>query len=348
MRCPRCSYRLSSKTERGVEVDHCTRCSGTFFDVGEAPQLLGEETRPSTWRPLWIAQKSSPSKLHCPKDGVRMGAHAVAFEGQGVVVDVCEGCQGIWLDRHEGEALRNIVGRALHHQDQALAGQRHHGVGGYLFQLFTQLPLEVWNPVRRRAWVVSLLLWLLPLFYLGQLGTAGWGASPGLVMLVPSEVSAGQHTWTLITHAFLHADALHLLGNLYFLWVFGDNVEDCLGRHRFALLYAAALLAGGVAHLLSAPQSAVPLLGASGAVAGLMGAYLVLFPRVQLWIVLFFVRFRIAAGWYLACWVLLQVAMQAAGVSGVAWVAHLGGFAAGMALALVLRPRAQLTPQPAL
>ena len=161
-------------------------------------------------------------------------------------------------------------------------------------------------------------------------------------MLIPSEVLAGQHTWTLLTHGFLHAGWVHLLGNLYFLWIFGDNVEDRLGKRDFVIVYAAALVAGGLAHSFAHPHSHAPLLGASGAIAGLMGAYLVLFPRVKLWVMLLVVRVRVRVTWYLGLWLALQVVMQSLGVHGTAWMAHLGGFAAGALTALLLRPRPAL------
>jgi membrane associated rhomboid family serine protease/Zn-finger nucleic acid-binding protein len=337
MHCPRCTFPIEPVVTRGVEVDHCRRCQGTFFDAGEAPGNLGEGARFDTWRELWSGHESSPSTLLCPKDATPMCAHAVPMADASVSVDVCPHCHGMWLDRDEGRQLHALVE----------GGLRGHGVGGYLFQFLTQLPLEVWNPLRRPPHLVrGLLVVLAACFALEQLEEAPIKAYR-LWMLVPADVLGGEHAWTLLTHGFLHAGWLHLLGNLYFLWIFGDNVEDHLGKRHFAILYAGALVAGGVAHLIANPSSNAPMLGASGAIAGLMGAYLVLFPRVQLWVMLLVVRVRMRVFWYFGAWLALQVVMQGIGARGTAWMAHLGGFAVGALTALLLRQRPALQRQQA-
>jgi len=340
MHCPRCTFPIEPVVTQGVEVDHCGRCQGTFFDPGEAPRVFGEGARFENWRDLWAAHETKPSLLRCPKDATRMLAHTVSLRDESVVVDSCAHCHSMWLDCDEGKQLHALVEGALAAEQRALQG---HGTGGYLFQFFTQLPLEVWNPLRHRPHLVrGLLVLLAACFALEQLAKAPLGAQRGLWMLIPSEVLAGQHTWTLLTHGFLHAGWMHLLGNLYFLWIFGDNVEDRLGKRDFVIVYAAALVAGGLAHSFAHPHSHAPLLGASGAIAGLMGAYLVLFPRVKLWVMLLVVRVRVRVTWYLGLWLALQVVMQSLGVHGTAWMAHLGGFAAGALTALLLRPRPAL------
>ena len=245
MHCPRCTYPVATVLTESVEVDHCSRCGGTFFDTGEAPRVFGEGARVETWRELWLAEEASPSLLRCPKDETRMLAHDVSLLDQSVLVDVCPHCFGMWLDREEGLQLRALGERARKAEQDALRG---HGTGGYLFQFFTQLPLELWNPVRRRPYLVhGLLLLLAASFGLELLEKPALEAQRGLWMLVPREVLGGQHAWTLLTHGFLHGGWLHLLGNLYFLWIFGDNVEDQLGKRQFAMLYGAALVAGGLA-----------------------------------------------------------------------------------------------------
>lgn len=329
MHCPRCTFPIDAVLSQGVEIDRCRRCLGTFFDAGEAPGALGEGARFDTWRELWSAHEARPSTLQCPKDATRMVAHSVPMSDASVLVDVCPHCQGMWLDRDEGRQLHALVE----------GGLRGHGIGGYLFQFVTQLPLEVWNPLRRPPLLVrGLLVVLAVCFGLEQLTDAPL-KTYRLWMLVPADVLGGEHAWTLLTHAFLHAGWLHLLGNLYFLWIFGDNVEDHLGKRQFVVLYVAALVAGGIAHLLANPDSHAPMLGASGGIAGLMGAYLVLFPRVQLWVMLLVWRVRLRVFWYFGAWLVLQLVMQSIGARGTAWMAHLGGFAVGALTALLLRPR---------
>lgn len=150
-----------------------------------------------------------------------------------------------------------------------------------------------------------------------------------------------------VTSIFLHAGWLHFLGNMLFLWIFGDNVEDRMGHLGYFVFYLAGGLVAGLAHLVSAPHSNIPTVGASGAIAAVMGAYFVLYPRariVSIVIFFFFLRvIRLPAFLYLGLWFALQIlqgsAASAAGgthAGGVAWWAHAGGFAFGLVAALVL------------
>lgn len=149
---------------------------------------------------------------------------------------------------------------------------------------------------------------------------------------------------TLITSLFLHGGLLHVLGNMLYLWVFGDNVEGAMGRWRFLAFYLLCGAAAGLAQLALNLQSPIPLVGASGAIAGVLGAYLMLFPTARILTVIpifFFVRLvSIPAVIVLGIWFLLQIVNSAASfgaTTGVAWFAHIGGFAAGLLLVLVFR-----------
>lgn len=144
-----------------------------------------------------------------------------------------------------------------------------------------------------------------------------------------------------LSYAFLHADIFHLGGNMLFLWVFGDNVEDALGHVRYLVFYLACAAAGALVHGFVAPDSQEPLIGASGAIAGVVTAYLILFPRVKIWILAFArIPLRIPAFIVLALWILLQVVMfLTGGADQISWACHIGGIVAGAVLVLVLRRR---------
>ncbi len=152
----------------------------------------------------------------------------------------------------------------------------------------------------------------------------------------------------LVTSLFLHGGWAHLLGNMLFLWIFADNVEDAMGHGPFVVFYLICGVVANLAHILANPLSSEPTIGASGAIAGVLGAYLVLYPRarVQLmvWLLIFFVRVVwVPAVLFLPVWVLLQFfsGLASLGVpqtGGVAWWAHVGGFASGMALARLFVP----------
>ena len=143
---------------------------------------------------------------------------------------------------------------------------------------------------------------------------------------------------TLFTYMFLHGDVFHLLSNMLFLWVFGDNVEDAMGHLRFIAFYLACGAAGALAHAFAHPTSTQPLIGASGAVAGVIAAYLLLHPRARVWVLAFrIIPLRIAAVWVLGAWAATQFVMLLLGPREVAWWAHIGGMAAGAVLILFLR-----------
>lgn len=154
---------------------------------------------------------------------------------------------------------------------------------------------------------------------------------------------------TLFTSMFLHAGWEHLLGNMLFLWVFGDNVEDAMGRLRYLAFYVVSGLAAAAAQIIVTPDSSLPSLGASGAISGVLGAYLVLYPgaRVLTWVpVLLFVVLRLPAVIFLGLWFFFQfvrgvAAVGDASMGGVAWWAHIGGFVAGLVLVGVFRRRNQ-------
>jgi membrane associated rhomboid family serine protease len=156
--------------------------------------------------------------------------------------------------------------------------------------------------------------------------------------LVPQAIVSGQNPLSLVTYMFLHASVFHLLGNMFFLWQFGDNVEDAFGHMGFACAYLVSGLAAGALHVVVFRNSATPCVGASGAVSGVMGAYLVLYPRASIHTFIFATVVKVPAICYLVCWLAFQLLfglLHAGGAisGGVAWFTHLGGFLAGIILA---------------
>lgn len=146
---------------------------------------------------------------------------------------------------------------------------------------------------------------------------------------------------------FLHGSWLHIGGNMLFLWVFGNNIEDSMGSFPYLAFYLLSGVVAAAAHIAVQPYSTVPIVGASGAIAGVMGAYLVLFPNVRIrsLIIFFIVLFRdIPAKWLLGFWFVLQFFTNPA--EGVAWVAHVGGFVFGAAVAFIFGDRLRPSPEP--
>lgn len=182
------------------------------------------------------------------------------------------------------------------------------------------------------------------------------GAGAHSVMLrygmVPARLlAAGIPDWgTIVTSMFLHGGWAHLIGNMLYLFIFGDNVEDALGHARYLAFYLVCGAVAALAHVLSGPGSTVPTVGASGAIAGVLGAYAVLFPRAGVLTLIplgFFIRIvRIPALLVLGFWIVLQVILGLVNLplaqgtrGGTAWFAHIGGFAAGLAMVKLLARR---------
>jgi membrane associated rhomboid family serine protease len=186
-----------------------------------------------------------------------------------------------------------------------------------------------------------------------------WGLIPGeLLGTVPegttiqlgkgmAYVIEGNPNWlSLISHMFMHGGWFHIIGNLWFLSVFGDNVEDAMGRVRFLVFYLLCGLAAAGAQMISNPGSTMPMVGASGAIGGVMGAYAVLYPKAGVHVLIFFgiiTRIVLPAWIMLGYWFLLQLVGAIPSVTGsgggVAFWAHIGGFVAGVALILVFQDR---------
>ncbi|TWG95986.1 membrane associated rhomboid family serine protease [Mesorhizobium sp. J18] len=177
-----------------------------------------------------------------------------------------------------------------------------------------------------------------------QAAVLGLGYIPSVshdLAILPPELTLVPEPFTYVTYAFLHGDIFHLGGNMLFLWVFGDNVEDALGHIRYLIFYLACAVAGAISHGLIIPDSNAPLIGASGAIAGIVAAYLMLHPRVKVWVLAFArIPLRIPAFIVLALWIALQFAMLLFDRENqISWAAHVGGILAGAVLVVILRRR---------
>lgn len=217
------------------------------------------------------------------------------------------------------------------------------------------VPLWDLNPLEKIKfqWVtVSLIIVNTLVFLVFQVGLIYPASTEDLISfaVIPAELlgqggPAAQQTVavpervTLLTYMFLHGNILHLVGNMLFLWVFGDNVEDAVGHLRFLFFYLICGIASGLAHAFMAPTSSVPMIGASGAVAGVIAAYLMLHPNVRVWVLAFFrIPLRVSAGFALGIWIMLQlISVFFDEGSSTAWWAHIGGLIAGAVLILFMR-----------
>ncbi len=204
-------------------------------------------------------------------------------------------------------------------------------------------PIRDHNPSGRRPYVTYALMVANIAIFLGYVSILSDGRATAEFYdawaLVPARISHGTGFDGLLWSMFLHGGWLHLAGNMLFLWIFGDNIEDEMGHLRYLLFYLACGVAAGLGQVVTAPYSTVPMVGASGAIAGVMGGYLLLFPKAKVDIliifIVFFRIFPIPAWIMLAVWFAMQffggLAADAAR-GGVAYWAHAGGFVAGLIL----------------
>lgn len=174
------------------------------------------------------------------------------------------------------------------------------------------------------------------------------GFDPEIFILygeIPAEIVQGKRLFTLITSMFIHGDFFHIIGNMIYLFIFGDNIEDRFGRIKFFVLYFLFGVVGGLTHsifssLSNGLDAYIPAVGASGAVSGILGAYLVFFPRakvVSLVPSFYFMRLaRVPALIFIGFWFLLQL-LYAGGMTSVAYMAHIGGFSVGLLVAVIYR-----------
>ncbi|MCS7258743.1 MAG: rhomboid family intramembrane serine protease [candidate division WOR-3 bacterium] len=212
------------------------------------------------------------------------------------------------------------------------------------------LPLRDDIPSERRPIITYLIVGANALVYLYELSLG-----PDLrdffinFGVVPINILYGENLYTLFTAMFIHANFAHILGNMLYLWIFGDNVEDTLGKFWFIVMYLLSGLVGSFAHIFIVPTSPIPTIGASGAVSGVLGAYLVLYPSARILTLIplgFFLRIvLLPAGFFLGFWIFLQLLYgfsSIGGHSGVAYFAHIGGFVVGLIFGIFFRRRRKI------
>jgi membrane associated rhomboid family serine protease len=217
------------------------------------------------------------------------------------------------------------------------------------------IPISDDNPVRQTPFFTWTFIAVCVAVYVWQINQGPemgavfprYGFTPQALMsppLSPAEETGWSALITIFTSMFLHGGFWHLAGNMLYLWIFGNNVEEAMGHARFVLFYLLCGVAAALTMAFMDPASDVPMVGASGAISGVLGAYMLLYPRARVTvvipIVIIFYPFRISAVWVVGAWFAMQLfsaAVSTPDSPGVAWWAHIGGFAAGLALTPFLK-----------
>jgi len=364
MECPYCNLNNIKSNLQELRVgsailDICPQCRGIWFDADEMSPVINElqagaETlniKDIMNRKAKSVTTTSEQPKKCPKCCTEMKRLNYAYNSN-VFIDRCNKCTGIWTDKDElieivkytkGHPLLDGLGKAMAEQEQemfytranieSIRGVMRHGGMGARFFGFGVLPLGDENPTTITPIVTYAIMALNVLFFVlsfGRLHSMDFFNAYGLV---PAHLTL----LSFFTSMFLHADILHLAGNLFYFWIFGDNLEESLGAIKFIVFYLFCGLVAGFIHTLSNPDSIVPAIGASGAISGIMGGYFILYPRVRLKMLFMGRLLYIPAAWYLGLWILLQILYAGSGLSGVAWFAHIGGFIGGALIIYILK-----------
>ncbi len=217
------------------------------------------------------------------------------------------------------------------------------------------IPISDDNPVRLTPVVNWALILACVLAYVWEvrlgpgLGAAfiQYGFTPKSLMsppLTPADETGWSALTNIFTSMFLHGGILHLAGNMLYLWIFGNNIEDAMGHARYTLFYFLCGIAAALTMAFMDPSSTTPMIGASGAISGVLGAYMLLYPRAPVTVIIplgiIFYPFRVSAVWVVGIWFVMQLfsaALSNPDSPGVAWWAHVGGFAAGLLLTPFLK-----------
>ena len=365
LECPQCGLQLGKrKTSHGF-VFGCATCQGraatlaVLRKAGAAPAFLRE---------VWTQARDAwtPQVRNCPHCDRRMKQVAPNVRGEPLKLDVCTACMTVWFDASEFESMPREVATPSKHslspearekaalfRLKSLKEQRAHDGDGmpvpdHAWQWLpglVGLPVEYDAPkVARLPWAT----WTLAAFCVLATAHALYNASGGSLTgnWVIDEWGFIPNQWyrrgglTLITSFFLHGGALHLAANMYFMLIFGDNVEDCIGWVKYLALVFLAHVVGILCHGLFGADPYIPCVGASAGISGIIAYYAVTFPDVRLGFMLryflYFRWFRIRAVWALVLYTVLQIvgaAMQVRGFSRVSYLAHLGGLVVGLAAA---------------
>jgi len=359
--CPECNLNMEKVSARkGVlyyEMYFCRSCLATFLAASQIAKIklaLGglRPKNPSAFRPKTI------SKINTSVSGIAGGSgcenNSLRPSGAKKYDPAAKPAMVEFNTTEERSALEHYrkISRDYEYDAEEISS------AAYIFCLLSNLPLEVYNPRYYFPYVLvgiiiaNLLVFLVTLKLMIGAAHTGHNIFAPLnfsekilrnfydtLGLIPTEFFSFKSFLNLFSHQFVHGSLMHFVGNMYFLWIFGDNVCDIFYDYKnpverefsFLGFYLFTGVAGGIAHVLCFSGIDIPLVGASGAISGVMGAYLRLFPGARFYQIIFLMPFKIPAVYYIGLWVLGQVwlAFVLGPAANVSWPGHLGGFLAG-------------------
>ncbi|KZZ43184.1 MAG: rhomboid family intramembrane serine protease [Saccharospirillaceae bacterium] len=335
--CPHCDNQQLQVTHyHSEELDICRRCGGAWFEKGELNSLLstvdnGEDDADFE---QFLGKRHGRTEHLCPTCPEHLHKYQLLTDFD-VDVELCVACDGVWVEHADLEKVEHSprIRTALDELNKKIS------VKSWLFQALARFPVE-YNLKPHRfpivTWMLLILNTLIFLSYAFSIDTRYWVFEHFASR--PADLAAGMELWTPLTATFLHGGFMHLIGNMYFLYVIGDNLEDVLGRSRYLLVY---LLGGVGASVISVAMnwnSPIMSVGASGAIAALFGMYLIWFRFASLTFMFLVFQKKLSPLWYFALWLVLDnIIAMVSSPGGVDYWAHIGGFAVGLMIGVSLK-----------
>lgn len=370
MKCPVCNVEMKQFQMEHTELDMCEKCQGIWFDKGEFQTILkslenNSEVSYDKYNPFGkkidVIDPKLYTKRHCSRCGEIMEQFNYAYDSN-IFLDKCPSCGSIWADK--GEVLKaaihnkgypklEAIGRKMTEnatnmetlKDLSRTAEELKSSGiRALFLPKIILPLSDDNPRICVPFVtISIILANILALIFGVIAIIG-GKDIISLALVSSNIIVGKNLHSLITSMFLHAGILHLFFNMFFLWIFGDNVEDYLGHFRFLAFYLLFGIFGGLlftATSINTPLASVPAIGASGAISGIIAAYFLIYPNARVNILFFSKIIKAPAflyiGWYILMQIIFVSIKSATGYEAVGYSAHLGGIIGALLIVFMIK-----------
>lgn len=376
MKCPQCGSGLVSVQFQTISVDKCPVCRGAWFDSGELSALVQEIKRGE----LRVEESEATAPTLGPNLCPRCFESLLPFDYQynaNIRLKRCPACKGIWVPFHCFGAIKKLYqsSRKVFQRDAGFAqGLKEHyedienwqTIGEFSSLLSSRVPIwllfapKIVMPLSDSPGVSSAPLVTLSLIGINLvLSFYHWTGLSGMKFeqyvnlygMVPARVIQGDRLPGILTSLFVHAGIFHLLGNMFYLWLFGDNVEERMGRIKFLIFYFFAGTLGALVHAFFYSDSTIPLVGASGAISGVLGAYFIFFPWARIKTLFMYRVIDIPAWIYLGTWIAFQVILAVLSLAlgrmfSVAFLAHIGGFLSGILISFTMKRLAPSLPLP--
>jgi len=369
VKCPACKNELKENFFNDVPIDFCKYCKGAWFDDGELNSIIDTLAKMNNTPNATIElEKDIVSKYHiheenrlCPHCKTEMKKLNYAYDSN-IIVDKCETCNGIWTDNDEmmrlavfrkgnpaldrmGEAIAKNRGEVLNKRYNDESSSNYHNSTGAWFRgtgLRIILPLSDNQERSTFPFIVvaiiaiNIIVFILQLIFFKNDALLQFYNQFGLIP--SSAFTSIQGGYSFITSMFLHGSMIHLFGNMLFLWIFGDNIEDRFGHVKFIIIYLFCGIFADIIYVAFNGGSTIPCIGASGAISGIMGAYFLLYPLAKIKTLIYGAIVDIPAWTYIGVWLGFQITFAYVERNriggGIGWMAHIGGFAAGIIIVL--------------